>query len=63
VAENWLTVDQVAERLQLHPDTVRLWLRAGRMKGTKLSRRAGYRIAESELQRVLTGEDQVKTAA
>jgi excisionase family DNA binding protein len=63
VTENWLTVDQVAERIQLHPDTVRLWLRTGRIKGTKLSRRAGYRIPETELQRVLSGEDQAKTAA
>ncbi len=63
MTENWLTVDQVAERMQLHPDTVRLWLRTGRIKGTKLSRRAGYRIPETELQRVLSGEDQAKTAA
>lgn len=63
MTENWLTVEQVAERIQLHPDTVRIWLRTGRLKGTKLSRRAGYRIPESELQRLLSGEDQVKTAA
>ncbi len=57
MSENWLTVEQVAQRLQLHPDTVRLWLRTGKLQGTKLSRRAGYRIAESELQRVLSGEE------
>lgn len=63
MAENWLTVEQVASRLQLHPDTVRLWLRTGRLKGTKLSRRAGYRIPEGELQRMLSGEEEAKTAA
>jgi len=47
--DKWLTVEQVAETLQVHIDTVRLWLRAGRLKGSLLSRRAGWRVRESDL--------------
>ena len=49
-----LTVEQAAERLQAHPQTVRKWLRDGKLKGvmpggTKL----GYRIPEAEVERLL----------
>ena len=47
--ETWLTVRQVAQRLQLHEETVRRWLRDGKLKGRLLSDRGGYRIAASEL--------------
>ncbi len=47
--ETLLTVEQVAERLQVHVETVRRWLRAGVLEGTFLGRRAGYRISEKEL--------------
>ena len=55
-----LTVREVAERLRSSPETVRRWLRQGRLRGfrpggTKLA----YRVPESELQRFLrvAGED------
>ncbi|WP_040667192.1 helix-turn-helix domain-containing protein [Nitrolancea hollandica] len=51
--ERWLTVSQVAERLQLSPKTVRRWLNEERMRGTYLSDRAGWRIPESEVTRIL----------
>ncbi len=57
MSEEWLTVAEAADRLKLHQDTVRIWLRSGKLKGTKLSRRAGYRIPASELARVLRGEE------
>jgi excisionase family DNA binding protein len=49
-----LTVREVAERLRSSPETVRRWLRQGKLRGfrpggTKL----GYRVPESELQRFL----------
>ena len=52
-----LTVREVAERIRSSPETVRRWLRQGKLRGfrpggTKL----GYRVPESELQRFL--EDQ-----
>jgi excisionase family DNA binding protein len=50
--DSLLTVAQVAERLQATPDTVRRWLRDGRLQGIRLGgTRLGYRVAESELQR------------
>ena len=41
------TVEQAAAILQLHPDTIRLWLRNGRLRGRKLGR--VWRISGSEL--------------
>lgn len=52
--EKWLTVDEAAERLSVHEQTVRRWLRAGQLIGTSINRRAGWRIRESEIQRFLT---------
>lgn len=47
-----LTVDEVAGRLSVHAQTVRRWLREGQIKGTMISRRAGYRIRASEVERI-----------
>ena len=52
--ERWLTVAQAAERIQVHPETVREWLRKGLLRGTLISRRAGWRVAQSELDRFLS---------
>ena len=43
----WLTVEQVAERLQYHQDTVRRLLRAGKLQGYRQTRRGGWRIRAS----------------
>ena len=57
MTEEWLTVKQAAERLSVHPETVRVWLRENVLKGTMpLMRRIGWRIAASEVERVLRGE-------
>ena len=52
--ERLLTVREVAEQLRSSPETVRRWLRQGKLRGfrpggTKL----GYRVPETELQRFL----------
>lgn len=49
-----LTVREVAQRLRSSPETVRRWLRQGKLRGfrpggTKL----GYRVPEDELQRFI----------
>jgi excisionase family DNA binding protein len=55
--EEWLTVEEAAARLKVHPETVRVWLREGTLKGTQpLQRRIGWRIPASEVERVLRGE-------
>jgi len=48
-SELW-TVEQVADYLQLHPETVRRWIRAGKLPAVKLgSNRAGLRIHEADV--------------
>lgn len=52
--DRMLKVEEVAKRLQLAPETVRRWLRAGRLEGVRLGgTKAGYRIPESEVWRLL----------
>ena len=54
--EQLLTVDQVARRLQLHPVTIRRWIKSGRLRGISLgSDRAGWRIRRSELEQLILG--------
>ena len=48
-AETMYTVDEVAERLRVHPNSVRRWLRAGVLDGTPLGGRAGWRIPASSV--------------
>jgi excisionase family DNA binding protein len=57
VDERWLTVEEVAEIAKVHEQTVRRWLRAGTLRGHLISRRAGYRIRQSDLTAFLTGEN------
>ena len=54
--ERLLTVSQAANRLQVHEETVRRWLRTGILRGHLLTRRAGYRIRESDLDRFVFGD-------
>lgn len=48
-----LTVEEAAEQLGVHPQTLRRWLRDDQIIGTMLSRQAGYRIKQSEVEFVL----------
>lgn len=38
MTENYLTVEQAAERLQIAPYTLRDWLKSGRVSGVKIGR-------------------------
>ncbi len=52
-----LTVGEVRERLKLkNVETVRRWLRQGKLRGTLISDSTGYRIRASEIERLLSGE-------
>jgi excisionase family DNA binding protein len=44
----FLRPEQIAEQLQVEPDTVRSWLLTGKMRGTKVSesKRAQWRVSE-----------------
>jgi excisionase family DNA binding protein len=46
----WLTVQQVADVLQVHEETVRRWIREGELPVLDLGRKAGYRIRPADLE-------------
>lgn len=49
-----LTVNEVAERLQAHPLTIRRWLRSGKIQGVKPGgAKLGWRIPRREVERLL----------
>jgi excisionase family DNA binding protein len=48
-----LTVNQVAQRLQVDVQTVRRWLRNGNLVGIPFGGRTGWRVTEQELQAFL----------
>ena len=54
--DRWLTVNQIAQRLQVHPETVRRWLRDGRLQGRNLGGKSGYRVREADLEVFLAQE-------
>src|SRR4051794_29344771 len=48
--EKFLTVPEVAARLRAAEETVRRWLRSGKLRGRMIGgTRLGYRVAESEV--------------
>lgn len=48
-----LTVEQVADRLQVNEQTVRRWLREGELEGIAFAGRTGWRISEEDLRAFL----------
>lgn len=63
----FLTVNEVAERLKVTPLTVRRWINASDLIGIQLGDRAGWRIKESDLEAFLdqrrSGAETGKAAA
>jgi excisionase family DNA binding protein len=56
--ERFITVQDAAELLQVHPQTVRVWLRQGKLKGRLIGgRKSGYRIPASEIERLLSPDE------
>jgi excisionase family DNA binding protein len=54
-----LTVAQVAEQLQAHPETVRRWLKTRRLHGMRPGGDSfGWRIRQSEVDRFLKESEQ-----
>lgn len=48
--DTYLTVEEVAKRLHVHPDSVRRWIRNKELYAINLGGPAGYRITEAALQ-------------
>lgn len=51
---NFLTVEEFAKRLKMHPGSIRRSIQQGKIFATKLTngKKAHYRIPESELERL-----------
>lgn len=59
--EEWLTVSEVAARLKLHQETIRRWIREGKLRATQLgSTHAGYRVRASDVELLLSGNKQLE---
>lgn len=46
--DKWLTVEEIAEALNVEAATVRRWLRDGKIDGINLKSKAGWRIREDD---------------
>jgi len=48
--ETYFTVKQIAEKLHIHPETIRQWIRAGDLRGFLMGgTKSGFRVAASDL--------------
>ena len=61
--DEWLTVEEVAARLKMHPETVRRWLRAEKLDGIWLSDRGGWRISQEAFARFLAQQREASKSA
>lgn len=57
--ETLLTVEEVAKRLAVHPDTIRKWIRHKELNAINLGGRAGYRIKASALESFLRKREEI----
>lgn len=55
-----ITVEQAADRLQVKPNTIRTWIKQGRIPGRKIGR--VYRIPEQALNQLVSGTSPAKQA-
>ena len=54
------TVAQVAEMLSVYPETVRRWIRSGKLKAVQTSRKGGNAISEESLREFLEKDNHAK---
>ncbi len=52
----WLSVQDIVEKLGVHEQTVRRWLREGRLLGRNFGGRTGYRVRERDFELFLSAE-------
>jgi len=59
MTDRFITVAEAAELLRIHQQTVRLWLREGKLRGRLIGgRKSGYRIPASEIDRLLSPDEE-----
>lgn len=54
--DEWVTVQDIAERLKVDEQTVRRWLRAGDLAGHNFSGRTGWRIRAQDVNAFVEGK-------
>ena len=60
----YFTVRELAEKLKVHPQTVKDWLRAGGLEGVNFGGRSGWRVTDEQLRAFVERRTQAtKTAA
>jgi excisionase family DNA binding protein len=52
ILEELLTTEEIAKELKYHIETVRKWIREGKLKATRINKKE-YRVKRSELERFL----------
>ncbi len=45
----YFTVREVADRLKVHPQTLKDWLRSGELEGVNFGGRTGWRVTDQQL--------------
>ena len=51
MSTEWLTVEEIAQELKMHVDTVRGWIRDGKLKATRFGR--DYRIRRKDFDKFI----------
>jgi len=54
------TVEEVARQLNVHPETVRKWIKSGELRAIKLGGPAGYRISQSAYDQFLREREEAR---
>jgi len=49
VSKAWYTVQQIANHLEVHEQTVRRWIKEGALRAYAFGDRAGYRVSAEDL--------------
>jgi len=44
--EKWVNIEDVAKHLSVTPDTVRTWVRSGKLPANKVGKRYKFRLSE-----------------
>ena len=61
--ERWYTIKQIVEALGVHEQTVRQWIKEGRLPAKLFGRRGGYRILARDYEAFLDSWPSVGKAA
>jgi excisionase family DNA binding protein len=46
--EKWSSIDEIAEHLQVHKDTIRLWIKRGEIPANKVGKLWRFKISEAD---------------